>query len=291
MWSHVSRLHIAIPMPLLNNRCRLLPAVVPAFARTPVVPAFARTMRNKATPSAGKAKADAARGAAGTRFAQRIRVAMRSGEESEVQAVIKEAYRANVSKAVVQKAVDRIRDRGRLEDVLYEATLPGGVCVLIEVLTDNKNRTVKNVKHTLKEGGGQLGASGAAMWAFQRRAVLDFEPVDEAARDALVDDVMSHDAVEDLEDRPPPAADNGTDAEGAVGVAGVRVWTAPTGLAALRDALAPHSHSLVNDQSVYAPMAVVEPSDAEAAASMEETVAHLKALDDVEEVWTNASEL
>jgi len=247
-----------------------------------------RGMRNKATPSAGKAKADAQRAAAAERFAKLLRVALKNDDESQVQSLIKEAYKANVSKLVVERAVERSRNRGTLEEVMYEGTLPSGVLCLIEALTDNKKKTAPEVRHALKEGGGELATSGSATWAFQRRAVLDFEPLDEAARDALVEEVMSQDTVEDVDDV--AAYDDGEGSSTTAAVPGVRVWTTPAHLGALRSALAPHADVLVNEQMLYVPLNVVELSEVDpaAAASVEETVAALKALDDVEEVWTNA---
>ena len=99
--------------------------------------ALIRGMRNKATPSAGKAKADKARGETAMRFVKLLRLAHKAGDEAKVQSTIKNATKAGVSKTVVDNALNRMLNRGQMEEVLYEGTLPGGVCVLVEALTDN----------------------------------------------------------------------------------------------------------------------------------------------------------
>jgi transcriptional/translational regulatory protein YebC/TACO1 len=234
-------------------------------------------MRNKATPSAAKAKVDKAKGDTATRFTQRIRIAHRDGDESKVQSLVKEAHKAGVSKVVTERALDRVRNRGALEDVLYEGTLPGGICCLIEALTDKKTRTAPEVRHALTEGGGVLGAPGAATWAFTRMGLLEFETADEDEREALMEQAMGLEGVEDIED-------GDSDAEGG---AVLRVWTTVSELTALRAALA-GSASLVNDGLRFTPVSVLE-LDAETRATHDGVVHALRALDDVEAVWTNAA--
>ena len=243
-------------------------------------------MRNKATPSAAKAKADRERDATARRFVQRIKVAHKAGDETRVLNLSKEANKQGVSKAVVERALDRIRNRGQLEEILYEGTGPGGVCFLVEALTDKKTRTAPEVRHALSEGGGSLGAPGAAMWAFERKGVLDFEPASEAERDALIDHAMSLDGVEDIDDAPAPEA---ADGDGG-GVVGVRVRVAAADLSTLREALAP-TYTLVGEQLQFAPLHALELEDPEAQTAHDMTVDALRALDDVEAVWTNVAEV
>jgi transcriptional/translational regulatory protein YebC/TACO1 len=233
---------------------------------------FVRTMRNKATPTARKAKLDKERDKITTRFARMIKVAVASGNEIRVEEACKDATRAGVRSAVIERILSRHRDRGgRLEEVLYEGTLPGGVCVLIEVLTDKKTRTAPDIRHVLSEGGGALGTSGSAAWAFNRRAVLSYAPSDENVDD-LLDGAMGLDGVEDVAD----------------GVEGVEVWVEPGVVGSVRDALLAMGHASIGEQLLYVPSAApVAIDDSDSLARIEETLETLRHHDDVEEVWHN----
>jgi transcriptional/translational regulatory protein YebC/TACO1 len=245
-------------------------------------------MRNKATPSPAKAKADRARDVLTMRYIQRLRIVYKAGNESKMQALLKEAHKAGVSKAVTDRVLDRIRNRGQMEEVIYEGSLPGGSLVLVEALTDKKTRTAPQVRHALSEGGGTLGAAGAAMWAFRRRAMFEFAPADTVERDALVEELYELDGVEDIEDDIEALHGEVAEAAGTAPL-GVRVWTAPSTLTALRQALAPSSlASHVSEQLRFVPLSTVA-LEAEARAAHDEVVDALRALDDVEGVWTNAS--
>ena len=237
-----------------------------------------RGMRNKATPSAAKVKAAAMRNAIADKFVKLIRVAHRDGEETRIETFVKEAHKAGVSKAVTDRALDRMRNSdGLFEEMLYEGTLPGGICCIIEALTDKKSRTAQDLRHVLSESGGALGASGVAMWAFERKAFLEYEELDAARRDALVEHAMDLE-VDDVEVKD-------VKEEGAAdGAYNVRVWAAASKLTSLRAALG--GYTLINEQRCFVPTSAVE-LDAEAREAHDQVVASLLALDDVEEVWTN----
>ena len=100
-----------------------------------------RAMRKKATPTVKKAKQDRAQALAVEKHVRMIRVAMRGGDEAEISRLCKQATKAGVSSAVIDRALERSRTRDSLQELLYEGTLPDGVCVLIEILTDNPKRT------------------------------------------------------------------------------------------------------------------------------------------------------
>jgi transcriptional/translational regulatory protein YebC/TACO1 len=239
-----------------------------------------RGMRNKATPSAAKVKADRLRNAISTKFVKLIRVAHRDGDETRLETFVKEAHKAGVSKAVTDRALDRMRNSaGLFEEMLYEGTLPGGICCIIEALTDKKSRTAQDLRHVLSEGGGALGASGVAMWAFERKAFLEYEELDAARRDALIEHAMDLevDDVEVKDMKEEGAAD---------GAESVRVWAAASKLTSLRAALS--GYTLINEQRCFVPTSAVE-LDAEAREAHDQVVESLLALDDVEEVWTNVA--
>lgn len=237
-----------------------------------------RGMRNKATPSAAKVKADRLRNAISTKFVKLIRVAHRDGDETRLERFVKEAHKAGVSKAVTDRALDRMRNSaGIFEEMLYEGTLPGGICIIIEALTDKKSRTAQDLRHVLSEGGGALGASGVAVWAFERKAFLEYEELDAARRDALIEHAMDLE-VDDVEVKEEEGAADGAES--------VRVWAAASKLTSLRAALG--GYTLINEQRCFVPTSAVE-LDAEQREAHDQVVESLLALDDVEEVWTNVA--
>ncbi len=87
-----------------------------------------------------------------------------------LRAAIDKARAANVPLDNIERAIDKVSGDGaaELEPVVYEAYGPGGVAIIIEGYTDNKNRTVQEIKHALSLHGGALAQQGAAMWAFNK---------------------------------------------------------------------------------------------------------------------------
>ncbi|MBN2413142.1 YebC/PmpR family DNA-binding transcriptional regulator [candidate division KSB1 bacterium] len=140
-----------------------------------------------------KGKADAERGRLFTRLIKEITVAARHGsgdEESNprLRSAIQAAKTANMPSANIEKAVKR--GTGELpgvtyEEIVYEGYGPGGVAVYIETLTDNKNRTVAEIRHLLSKYGGSLGESGSVAWIFTKKGVITIN-----ANDISEDELM-----------------------------------------------------------------------------------------------------
>jgi len=140
-----------------------------------------------------KGKADAERGKLFTRLIKEITVAARHGggfEDSNprLRSAIQAAKTANMPSANIEKAVKR--GTGELpgvnyEEITYEGYGPGGVAVLIETLTDNKNRTVAEIRHLLSKYGGSLGESGSVAWIFTKKGVITIH-----AQNISEDDLM-----------------------------------------------------------------------------------------------------
>ncbi|MHB1117981.1 MAG: YebC/PmpR family DNA-binding transcriptional regulator [Minisyncoccota bacterium] len=124
-----------------------------------------------------------------------------------LRAVIERAKKENMSNDLIDRAVKKGAggDAGNMEAVLYEAYGPGGCAILIEGLTDNKNRTVAEIKHLLSKRGLALAGQGAAIWAFNKTAE-GYEPntttplsnEDEEALGALLEELDEHDDVQDV---------------------------------------------------------------------------------------------
>jgi len=257
----------------------ILPAlVVPAKDMRIVV--SARDMRKKSTPTPRKAKLDRQRDATIQRYRRLIQVAVRQDDEVATERWVKEATKAGVTKVVVDKVLQRSRNRGALDEMTYEGTLPGGVAIIVEALTDNKSRTAQDVRHLFSEGGGTLGASGSALWAFERCGLLELSTTDEAQQDALLDFAMGLEGVENVVEK------EAAETSGSAGT-GVELWVAPKELSGLRAALTAEGHRPFNEQLLYKPVSPIGSLEAEVRADVLDVVSKLLTLDDVEEVWHN----
>lgn len=149
-----------------------------------------------------KGAADAKRGKIFTKIIKEITVAARMGGGDEeanprLRTIVLKAKAANMPKDNIERAIKK--GTGDLEGVdyvelSYEAYAPGGVGLMIEALTDNKNRTAADVRTILSKNGGQLAASGAVSYMFNRKGIIVYESADadalfEAALEAGAEDV------------------------------------------------------------------------------------------------------
>ncbi len=164
-----------------------------------------------------KAKADAARGRVFTRLIKEITVAARFGGGDEgsnprLRTAVLAARAANMPVVNIERAIKR--GTGELpgvsyEEVTYEGYGPGGAALIIEVLTDNKNRTVADLRHLFSKHNGNLGETGSVSWIFEKRGVIQVKKnnVNEddlmmMALDAGADDVNSSDDTYEILTRP-----------------------------------------------------------------------------------------
>ncbi len=129
-----------------------------------------------------KAVTDSARSRIFSRLARLITVeAKKSGgnlSDPALSAAIARAKVANMPKDNIERAVAKgsSKDAGELEKVVYEAYGPSGVAIIVEALTDNKNRTTQELKHLLSKNGVDLAPPGAASWAFSKNPAGEFSP-------------------------------------------------------------------------------------------------------------------
>src|ERR1700741_579774 len=153
-----------------------------------------------------KAAADAKKGKVFTRLIREITVAARAGggdpgSNPRLRLSLEKAREANMTKDSVTRAIQR--GTGELEGVSYEEARyegygPGGAAVLVDCLTDNRTRTVAEVRHAFSKNGGNLGSDGSVAFLFKRCGQFIFAPgtsedaVMEAALDAGAEDVMKH---------------------------------------------------------------------------------------------------
>ncbi|MCE5394271.1 MAG: YebC/PmpR family DNA-binding transcriptional regulator [Acidithiobacillus sp.] len=152
-----------------------------------------------------KAAQDAKRGKIFTRLIREITVSARAGggdpaSNPRLRTALDKAYANNMAKDTVERAIKR--GTGELEgvdyeEVTYEGYGPGGVAILVETMTDNKVRTVAEIRHVFSKRGGNLGTSGSVAYLFHRRGVISFPPdvdedrVLELALEAGAEDVVN----------------------------------------------------------------------------------------------------
>lgn len=131
-----------------------------------------------------KGVADARRGQLFTKLGREIMVAARQGGPDpnanfRLRLAIQRAKEQNMPQDNIERAVKRGAGAGEgatLEEVVYEGYAPGGAALLIEALTDNRNRTVSDVRNILTRGGGSLGTTGSVAWLFESRGIVTILP-------------------------------------------------------------------------------------------------------------------
>lgn len=156
-----------------------------------------------ATIKRKKAAADARRGKAFTQLIRELTMAARLGgsdpdSNPRLRLAIEHARAANMPKDTIERAVKK--GSGELggesyDEVRYEGYGPGGVAVMVDTLTDNRNRTVGEVRHLFTRNGGNLGANGCVSYLFEKRGVLSFEPLPQG-NEALIEAAMDADALD-----------------------------------------------------------------------------------------------
>jgi YebC/PmpR family DNA-binding regulatory protein len=152
-----------------------------------------------------KAATDAKRGKIFTRLIKEIQIAARSGGDPEGNPRLRTAITAakgvsmpadNIKKAIMRGTGEL--EGGQIDEIMFEGYGPGGAAVLVMVATDNRNRTVSDIRHMFAKNGGNLGEPGSVSWMFERKGhiVVEKEKADE---DALMGLVLEAGA-EDLRD-------------------------------------------------------------------------------------------
>ncbi|BDM64108.1 putative transcriptional regulatory protein [Shewanella sp. NFH-SH190041] len=224
-----------------------------------------------------KAAQDAKRGKLFTKFIRELTVAAREGgsdpdSNPRLRAAIDKALSNNMTRDTVDRAIKRgagEMDGQVLETIIYEGYGPGGTAVLVECMTDNRNRTVSGVRNAFSKSGGSLGTDGCVAYMFTKRGVISFEAgidedtIMEAALEAGADDVISN--------------DDGS----------IDVYTTPVDFGAVKDALDAAGFNAENAEVTMVPDNKAE-LDADTAPKFIRLIDNLEDHDDVQEVYHNA---
>ncbi len=140
-----------------------------------------------------------------------VEARLSQGKESPgLRSAIEKAKKVNMPKDIIERAVKKASDSNVvMENIMYEAYGPGGVGIIIETLTDSKNRTAQDVKHILAENGTAFAGIGSVSWAFKREispeglvwiptTTVDASDEDLVLLDKLVEDLENNDDVQDV---------------------------------------------------------------------------------------------
>jgi len=223
-----------------------------------------------------KAVTDARRGKLWTKLLKEVMVAARLGgtdpnADPRLRTAIQEAKSSNVPNVNIERAVKK--GGGELggsdyEEFTYEGYGPGGVAVLVETLTDNRNRTVADVRHLFSRYGGNLGETGCVAWIFSKRGLLSID------RSAIAEENLMNLAIE-------LGADD-VSAEDEV----YEVLTSPEGYQAVLGDLQQKGVSLISHQLAMLPSNTVK-VEADTAPELLQLMEALEDHDDVQHVWAN----
>jgi len=150
-----------------------------------------------------KARQDASRGKVWTKVIREITVAAKGGPEpddnSRLRLALEKANAANMPKDTIKRAIEKgsgTGETGALEEIVLEGYGPGGVAILVEAMSDNRNRTVSDVRHAFSKFGGNLGTDGSVSYLFNKIGIIhvskDYSEEDilEVALDAGADDLV-----------------------------------------------------------------------------------------------------
>ena len=221
---------------------------------------------------------DAKRGAIFTKVGNMIAIAARSGADPatnpSLAMAIDKARAVNMPSTNIQRAIDRVADKNAatLEEIVYEAYGPGGVGLIIETATDNRNRTFPEVRTTLSKLGGSIAEPGAVAFQFSRKGVIRVEiPSDQNADDILM-------TVLDA------GAEDATESDGEI-----VIYTEMKELNNVRQNIAASELKIIDAGLEYVPNTEIEISDPEIATKVMKILDAIDDLDDVVNVNTNAN--
>ena len=230
-----------------------------------------------ATIKHAKGAADAKRGQLFTKFIKEISIAARMGggdpaSNPRLRTAILKARAANMPKDNIERAIKK--GTGELggasyEEKLYEGYGPGGVAILVEVLTDNNNRAAANVRNIFSKSGGNLGATGSVAYMFNRKGVIEYDAevvsedeVMDVALEAGADDIVTEDGI-------------------------ITVTTDPASFESVLEVLQGKGYESVSAEVAMVPD-MYSAVDNETATKLQKLIDRLEEDDDVQNVYTNA---
>ena len=231
-----------------------------------------------------KGAQDAKRAAAFTKIAKEMIVAVKEGGgatdpayNSRLATIITKAKAANMPNDNIKRVLEKAASSGRgesYEAITYEGYGPGGVAVIVETMTDNRNRTAGSMRHHFDKFGGNLGATGCVSWSFDKKGVL----VIDNSEEELDEDTVMMDAMDCGADDFEAEDDCFT------------IYTDPDDFNAVADALTAKGYSFVSAQIEMVPQNYQKLESEEQISLMEKLLDIMEEDDDVQNVWHNWEE-
>lgn len=227
-----------------------------------------------ATIKRQKGANDAKRGALFTKLGNQVAIAARGGTDpalnSTLAMAIEKAKAANMPLSNIERSIQRVADKSaaQIEEIMYEGYGPGGVAVLIEVATDNKNRTYPEVRLAFTKNGGSMAETGSVAFNFSRKGVIRVKGSDDEVQLQAIEA-----GAEDVVDEPETSE--------------TVIYTAPNELAKTREALKSAGLEVIEAEMIYQPSSAIEISDPETARKVVNLMDALEDLDDVVNTYTN----
>lgn len=231
-----------------------------------------------ATIKRQKGANDAKRGQAFTKLSKAITIAVRQGGGSpdinmnfKLRLAVEAARNANMPKDNIERAIERAsgKQAADLEETVYEGFGPGGFSVVVEALTDNKVRTVAEVKSVFNKNGGNMGAQGSVMYQFEKNGVIIVSKDGKTLDDIFM--IAADHGVEDIED---------VDDE-------VMLYTKPDELSKVKDALEKEGLKITNAEISLRPIVMSPIADKAEAEKALQFIEKLEENDDVQKVYAN----
>ena len=224
-----------------------------------------------------KEKTDQQRAKVFTKIGRELAVVVKNGGpdpnvNSKLKDVIAKAKAANVPNDNIDRIIKKAAGEtggNNYEDIVYEGYGPCGVAVIVEALTDNRNRTAGDLRHYFDKFGGNMGQPGSVTFMFNRQGVitidaegLDEDTVMEAALEAGAEDFNAEDGV-------------------------YEITTAPNDMGAVRDALEAAGYIFLSAEVAYVPTTTTALTDPDDITKMEKLIDILEENDDVQDIWHN----
>lgn len=225
-----------------------------------------------------KGKADAARGKIFTKIGREIAIAVREGgadpaTNGKLRDVVAKAKANNMPNDNIDRSIKKAAgELGNInyEEITYEGYSAGGMAVLVECLSDNRNRTASDVRHYFDKYGGNLGTSGSVAWMFDRRGLLVIDRAPGMDEDEVM--MMALEA----------GATDVTPLEDAF-----EVYTEVADFSQVREALEKDGLTFLSAELTYVPQTMMEITDEETLAKIDKMLELLEDMDDVQSVYHN----
>ena len=224
-----------------------------------------------------KEKTDAAKAKIFTKIGREIAVIVKAGgpnpaENSKLKDAIAKAKAANVPNDNIERIIKKAAGEtggSDYEELIYEGYGPCGIAVVVETLTDNRNRTAGEMRHYFDKCGGNLGQSGSVMFMFDRKGIIEIEG------EGLDEDTVMEDALES------GAEDFNFDGDV------FEITTEPNDMGTVRDALEEKGYNFLSAEVQYVPQTTSAIDDPDMITKMEKLIDMLEENDDVQNIWHN----